>query len=85
MLWWTCVRILLDVIPNTTIRKPLGVVRQPIVAIRRAKSITFEGMRRRGRPRRKCEDNMRLDLKKLVLNDDISSNRKVWWLRIRVA
>ncbi|KAE8700250.1 hypothetical protein F3Y22_tig00110557pilonHSYRG00102 [Hibiscus syriacus] len=59
--------------------------RKPSDAVRRVESITVDGARRRGRPRRKWEDCLRPDLKDLALTEDMTSNRKVWRLKTRVA
>ncbi|KAE8694700.1 Spermidine synthase 2 [Hibiscus syriacus] len=59
--------------------------RQPSDAVRRVESITVDGARRRGRPRRKWEDCLRSDLKDLALTEDMTSDRKVWRLNTRVA
>ncbi|KAE8664803.1 hypothetical protein F3Y22_tig00112738pilonHSYRG00472 [Hibiscus syriacus] len=59
--------------------------RQPSDAVRRVESITVDGARRRGRPRRKWEDCLRFDLKDLALTEDMTSDRKVWRLKIRVT
>ncbi|KAE8726473.1 Glutathione reductase, cytosolic [Hibiscus syriacus] len=57
--------------------------RQPSDAVRRVESITVDGARRRGRPRRKWEDCLRTDLKDLALTEDLTSDRKVWRLKTR--
>ncbi|KAE8660533.1 hypothetical protein F3Y22_tig00116951pilonHSYRG00347 [Hibiscus syriacus] len=46
-------------------------------AVRRVESITVDGARRRGRPRRKWEDCLRSDLMDLALTEDMTSDRKV--------
>ncbi|KAE8672387.1 hypothetical protein F3Y22_tig00111842pilonHSYRG00069 [Hibiscus syriacus] len=58
---------------------------QPSDAVRRVESITVDGARRRGRPRRKWEDCLRSDLKDLALTEDMTSDRKIWRLKTRVA
>ncbi|KAE8736173.1 putative Mechanosensitive ion channel domain-containing protein [Hibiscus syriacus] len=59
--------------------------RQPSDTVRRVESITVDGARRRGRPRRKWEDCLKTDLKDLALTEDMTSDRKIWRLKIRVA
>ncbi|KAE8732314.1 hypothetical protein F3Y22_tig00002237pilonHSYRG01639 [Hibiscus syriacus] len=59
--------------------------RQPSDVVRRVESITVDGARRRGRPRRKWIDCLRSDLKDLTLTKGMTSDRKVWRLMIRVA
>ncbi|KAE8716647.1 putative peroxygenase 4-like isoform X1 [Hibiscus syriacus] len=59
--------------------------RQPSNAVRRVELITADGAIRRGRPRRKWVDCLRSYLKDLALTDDMSSDRKIWRLKTRVA
>ncbi|KAE8718525.1 Zinc finger family protein, putative isoform 1 [Hibiscus syriacus] len=59
--------------------------RKPSDVIRRVDSITVDGPRRRGRPRRKWEDCLRFYLKNLALTKDMTSDRKVWRLKTSVA
>ncbi|KAE8674435.1 Detected protein of unknown function [Hibiscus syriacus] len=59
--------------------------RQPSDAVRRVELITVNGARRRGRPRRKWVDCLRSNLKDLSLIEDMTSDRKVWRLKTRVA
>ncbi|KAE8728970.1 Detected protein of unknown function [Hibiscus syriacus] len=59
--------------------------RQPSDTIRRVESIIVDGARRRGRPRRKWEDCLKTDLKDLALTEDMTSDKKVWRFKIRVA
>ena len=94
---------MLDRIPNTAIRRSLGVAqiteklregrlrwyghvqrRPPSAPVRRVDAIVIEGKRRRGRPKRKWEDSVRLDLEELGLSGDMTSDRKAWRSLIRV-
>ncbi|KAE8657603.1 hypothetical protein F3Y22_tig00116989pilonHSYRG00686 [Hibiscus syriacus] len=50
--------------------------RQSSDAVRRVESITVDGARRRGRPRRKWEDCLRSDLNDLALTEDMTTDRK---------
>ncbi|KAE8708554.1 homeobox-leucine zipper protein ATHB-12-like isoform X1 [Hibiscus syriacus] len=59
--------------------------RQPSDAVRRVESITVDGTRRRRRPRWKWEDCLRSDLNDLALTEDMTSDKKVWRLKTRVA
>ncbi|KAE8655180.1 putative RING/U-box superfamily protein [Hibiscus syriacus] len=59
--------------------------RLPSDAVRRVESITVDGARRRGRPRRKWEDCLRSDLMDLALTKDMTSDRKVWRLKTRAC
>ncbi|KAE8684196.1 myosin-J heavy chain-like isoform X2 [Hibiscus syriacus] len=59
--------------------------RQPSDTVRRVESITVDGARKRGRPRRKWEDCLKTDLKDLAFTEDITSDRKIWRLKIREA
>ena len=59
--------------------------RLPTDVVRRVEMITVDGARRRGRPRRKWEDSVRIDLKVLDLSEDMTSDRKLWRHRIRVV
>ncbi|KAE8705185.1 28 kDa ribonucleoprotein [Hibiscus syriacus] len=58
--------------------------RLPSDAVRRVESITVDGARRKGRPRRKWEDCLRSDLRDLALTEDMTSDRKIWRLKTRV-
>ncbi|KAE8696948.1 Methylcrotonoyl-CoA carboxylase subunit alpha [Hibiscus syriacus] len=55
--------------------------RLPSDVVRRVESITVDGARRRGRPRRKWEDCLRSDLMDLALTEDMTSDRKVMLLK----
>ncbi|KAE8684176.1 Zeta-carotene desaturase [Hibiscus syriacus] len=59
--------------------------RQLLDAVRRVESITVNGAKRRGRPRRKWEDSLRSDLKDLALIEDMPYDRKIWRLKTRFS
>ena len=50
--------------------------------VRGIEAITVDGQRRRGRPKLRCEDRLKLDLKELQLSEDMISYRNSWRLRI---
>lgn len=52
--------------------------------VRRVESITVDGLRRRGRPKLRWEDRLKLDMKELLLSEDMISDRNAWRTRIRV-
>ncbi|GJY77189.1 hypothetical protein Tco_0482305 [Tanacetum coccineum] len=43
--------------------------------VRRVGCITIDGLMRRGRPKLRQEDKLKIDLKKLLLSEDMTSNR----------
>ena len=43
--------------------------------VRRVEALTVEGVRRRGRPKLRWEDKIRLDLKKMLLSEDMNFDR----------
>ncbi|GJT88940.1 hypothetical protein Tco_1070657 [Tanacetum coccineum] len=43
--------------------------------VRRVKALIVNGKRRRGRPKLRWEDRLKLDMKELLLSEDITSNR----------
>ncbi|KAE8705793.1 NAC domain-containing protein 89 [Hibiscus syriacus] len=57
--------------------------RLPSDAVRRVESITVDGARRKGRPRRKWDDCLRSDLRDLGLTEDMTYDRKLWRLKTR--
>ncbi|KAE8676679.1 putative beta-D-xylosidase 2-like [Hibiscus syriacus] len=59
--------------------------RLPSDAVRRVESITVDGARRKGRPRRKWDDCLRSDLRDLGLTEDMTYDRKLWRLKTRVV
>ncbi|GJW90769.1 retrovirus-related pol polyprotein LINE-1 [Tanacetum coccineum] len=46
--------------------------------VRRVEALVVDGMRRRGRPKLRWEDRVKLDMKELLLSDDMTSNRNAW-------
>ncbi|GKA70278.1 ataxia telangiectasia mutated family protein [Tanacetum coccineum] len=50
----------------------------------KADSIIVDGARKRGRPKLRWEDRLKIDLKELVLSEDMTSDRNSWRTRIRV-
>lgn len=59
--------------------------RQAIAPVRRVESISVEGVRRRGRPRRTWEEQLRLDMKALNLDADMTLDKSSWRCCIRVV
>ena len=60
--------------------------RRPDTApVRRVESISVEGLRQRGRPRRTWEELVRVDLKALNLDEGMTLDRSSWRRRIRVV
>ncbi|KAE8702559.1 Pentatricopeptide repeat-containing protein, putative isoform 1 [Hibiscus syriacus] len=59
--------------------------RLPSDVVRRVESITVDGARRRGQPRRKWEDCSRSDMMDLALTENMTSDRKVWRLKTRIV
>ena len=59
------------------------VKRRPQTApVRRVEAMVVEGMRRRGRPKLRWEDRLKLDMKELLLSEDMTSDRNAWRDRI---
>ncbi|GJY46188.1 ataxia telangiectasia mutated family protein [Tanacetum coccineum] len=77
MLRWTCGKMMLDMIPNGVYRAELEV--ETIINKMR------EGRLRRGRPKLRWEDRVKLDMKELLLSKDMTSNRNEWRARIRLG
>ncbi|XP_071728144.1 uncharacterized protein [Rutidosis leptorrhynchoides] len=59
--------------------------RPPLAPVRRVKELTVDGVGRRGRPSRRWEDKLRIDMNELLLTDDMTSDRDAWMARIRLA
>ncbi|GKC42057.1 hypothetical protein Tco_1059779 [Tanacetum coccineum] len=53
--------------------------------VRRVKALVVEGSRRRGRPKLRCEDRLKMDIKELRLSKDMTSDRNAWRDRIRIS
>ncbi|GKB87257.1 putative cytochrome P450 [Tanacetum coccineum] len=49
----------------------------------RVEPLTVNGARRRGRPKLRWEDRLKMDLKELLLSEDMTSDRSEWRTRIR--
>ncbi|GJV97159.1 retrovirus-related pol polyprotein LINE-1 [Tanacetum coccineum] len=62
------------------------VKRRPQTApVRRVEAMLVEGSRRRGRPKLRWEDRIKLDMKELLLSEDMTSDRSEWRDRIRIS
>nr|GEV11295.1 hypothetical protein [Tanacetum cinerariifolium] len=46
--------------------------------VRRVEAMVVEGSRRRGRPKLRLEDRLKMDLKELRLSEDMNSDRNAW-------
>ncbi|GJT00728.1 NHL repeat-containing protein [Tanacetum coccineum] len=53
--------------------------------VRRVEAMAVEGSRRRGRPKLRWEDRIKLDMKELLLSVDMTSDRNEWRDRIRIS
>ncbi|GKF20328.1 hypothetical protein Tco_0068966 [Tanacetum coccineum] len=53
--------------------------------VRRVEALVVDGLRRRGRPKLRWEDIVKLDMKELLLSEDMTSNRNEWRARIRLG
>ncbi|GJU92645.1 ataxia telangiectasia mutated family protein [Tanacetum coccineum] len=53
--------------------------------VRRVKDMVVGGLRRRGRPKLRWEDRVKLDMKELLLSEDMIFNRNEWRARIRLG
>nr|GEV87364.1 protein transport protein SEC24-like CEF [Tanacetum cinerariifolium] len=49
--------------------------------VRRVEALVVDGMRRRGRPKLRWEDKVKVDMKELLLSEDMTSNRNEWRAR----
>ncbi|GJX14903.1 ataxia telangiectasia mutated family protein [Tanacetum coccineum] len=49
--------------------------------VRRVEALVVDGMRRRGRPKLRWEDRVKLDMKELLLSEDMTSDRNEWRAR----
>ncbi|GJT64962.1 retrovirus-related pol polyprotein LINE-1 [Tanacetum coccineum] len=62
------------------------VKRRPQTApVRRVEALVVEGSRRRGRPKLRWEDRLKMDMKELRLSEDMTSDRNAWRDRIRIS
>ncbi|GJU39989.1 hypothetical protein Tco_1192946 [Tanacetum coccineum] len=53
--------------------------------VRRVEALVVDGMRRRGRPKLRWEDRVKLDMKELLLSEDMTSDRNEWRARTSFA
>ncbi|GJV27347.1 integrator complex subunit 11 [Tanacetum coccineum] len=53
--------------------------------VRRVEDMVVGGLRRRGRPKLRWEDRVKLDMKELLLSEDMISDRNEWRVRIRLG
>nr|GEX68842.1 polyprotein, putative [Tanacetum cinerariifolium] len=53
--------------------------------VRRVEAMVVEGSRRRGRPKLRWEDRLKMDMKELRLSEDMTSDRNAWRDRIRIS
>nr|GEW69230.1 hypothetical protein [Tanacetum cinerariifolium] len=62
------------------------VKRRPQTApVRRVEALLVDGVRRRGRPKLRWEDRLKMDMKELLLSEDMTSDRNAWRDRIRIS
>nr|GEV28416.1 DNA-directed DNA polymerase [Tanacetum cinerariifolium] len=54
-------------------------------SVRRVEAIVVEGSRKRGRPKLRWEDRLKIDMKELHLSEDMTSDRNAWRDRIRIS
>nr|GEZ52042.1 polyprotein, putative [Tanacetum cinerariifolium] len=53
--------------------------------VRRVKAMEVEGSRPRGRPKLRWEDILKMNMKELLLSEDMTSDRNAWRDRIRIS
>nr|GEX04938.1 putative cytochrome P450 [Tanacetum cinerariifolium] len=53
--------------------------------VRRVEAMEVEGSRRRGRPKLRWKDRLKMDMKELLLFEDMTSDRNAWRDRIRIS
>nr|GEW62458.1 hypothetical protein [Tanacetum cinerariifolium] len=53
--------------------------------VRRVEAMVVEGSRRRGRPKLRWKDRLKMDMKELRLSEDMTSDRNTWRDRIRIS
>ncbi|GKA98950.1 hypothetical protein Tco_0826887, partial [Tanacetum coccineum] len=53
--------------------------------VRRVEPLVVDRLRRRGRLKLRLEDIVKLDMKELLLSEDMTSNRNEWRARIRLG
>ena len=59
--------------------------RQPLEPVRRVESISVDGVRGRGRPKKKWDDCLSCDMKVLDITVDMTADRKMWRQRTKVV
>jgi hypothetical protein len=57
--------------------------RPQTVPVRRVEALMVDGLRKRGRPKLRWEDRLRLDMKEFLVSEDMISDRNAWRARIR--
>ncbi|XP_071728780.1 uncharacterized protein [Rutidosis leptorrhynchoides] len=79
------VRSIVDKLREEWLRWFGHVRRRPLNAsVRRVDALTVDGVRRKDRPTHRREDRIKLDLKELLLTEDMTSDRNAWRARIRI-
>ncbi|GKE76056.1 hypothetical protein Tco_1542176, partial [Tanacetum coccineum] len=53
--------------------------------VRRVEALIVDGTRRRGRPKLRWDDRLKLDMKKLLMSEDVTLDRNAWRDRIRIS
>ncbi|GJZ79728.1 hypothetical protein Tco_0644565 [Tanacetum coccineum] len=53
--------------------------------VRRVEALVVDGLRRRGRPKLRWEDRVKLDMKEILLSEDMTSDRNEWRAKIRLG
>nr|GEV39042.1 putative cytochrome P450 [Tanacetum cinerariifolium] len=53
--------------------------------VRRVETMVVEGSKRRGRPKLRWEDRLKMDMKELRLSEDMTCDRNAWRDRIRIS
>ncbi|GJV21441.1 hypothetical protein Tco_1370461 [Tanacetum coccineum] len=53
--------------------------------VRKVEALVINGLRTGGRPKLRWEDRVKLDMKELLLSEDMTSDRNEWRARIRLG
>nr|GEW89257.1 putative cytochrome P450 [Tanacetum cinerariifolium] len=53
--------------------------------VRRVETLVVDGLRRMSRPKLRLEDRLKHDLKKILLSEDMISDRNEWMVRIKLG